>query len=164
MQETIKMRGARKNLQETFYRLEMATEFLKGEISIDAKEMMRRELQANPREEFKSLIKISKITGRPADMDMLIQAAERTEGLHSEPPPFVLQTALGDFAASYQVNAFCAEVDRMPQLYSQLHANIQDVFNEHGVQIMSPAYVADPETAKLVPREQWYAEPASKPE
>jgi small-conductance mechanosensitive channel len=95
---------------------------------------------------------------------MLIQAAERTEGLKSEPPPYVLQTALGDFAASYQVNAFCAEVDRMPQLYSRLHANIQDVFNEHGVQIMSPAYVADPETAKVVPPEQWYAEPASKPE
>ena len=95
---------------------------------------------------------------------MLIQAAERTEGLKKEPPPYVLQTALGDFAASYQVNAFCAEVNRMPLLYSRLHANVQDVFNEHGVQIMSPAYVADPETAKVVPPEQWYAEPARKPE
>ena len=27
---------------------------------------------------------------------------------------------------------------------SQLHANIQDVFNEYGVQIMSPHYIADP--------------------
>ena len=36
---------------------------------------------------------------------------------------------------------------------ASLSATIQDVFNEHGVQIMSPAYVADPERAKLVPPE-----------
>ena len=45
-----------------------------------------------------------------------------------------------------------------------LHANIQDVFNEHGVQIMSPHYMADPPAAKLVPPEGWYAAPARKPE
>jgi hypothetical protein len=44
---------------------------------------------------------------------------------------------------------------------SQLHANIQDVFNEHGVQIMSPHYVGDPADAKVVPRERWFAAPAA---
>ncbi|KEY88463.1 hypothetical protein PisoF_04380 [Pseudomonas sp. IsoF] len=48
-------------------------------------------------------------------------------------------------------------------LLSLLHANIQDVFNEFGVQIMSPHYLGDPLQAKWVPREQWYADPA-KPE
>ena len=46
---------------------------------------------------------------------------------------------------------------------SALHANVQDVFNEHGVQIMSPHYLGDPATAKVVPREQWYAPPAKPP-
>jgi small-conductance mechanosensitive channel len=95
---------------------------------------------------------------------MLVKAALRTSGVEKEPQPFVLQTSLGDFAAHYQVNACCREVDNLPRIYSELHANIQDVFNEYGVQIMSPAYVADPESAKVVPPDRWHAEPASQPE
>lgn len=49
-------------------------------------------------------------------------------------------------------------------MLSNLHANIQDVFNEHGVQIMSPHYEADPLEAKCVPPEKWYPAPARKPE
>jgi small-conductance mechanosensitive channel len=44
-----------------------------------------------------------------------------------------------------------------------LHRNIQDAFNEYGVQIMSPAYEADPQTPKIVPPDDWYPAPASKP-
>jgi hypothetical protein len=40
-----------------------------------------------------------------------------------------------------------------------LHANIQDLFNEHGVQIMSPNYVFDPAAPKLVPKDKWFAAP-----
>ena len=95
---------------------------------------------------------------------MLVEAAARTDGLLDEPPPFVLQKSLGDFAVNYEINAYCNEANRIPALYSALHANIQDVFNENGVQIMSPAYETDPETPKVVPPEQWYAAPATKPE
>jgi len=48
-------------------------------------------------------------------------------------------------------------------LYSALHDNILDVFNEYGVAIMTPAYVADTEEPKLVPKDQWYQEPAKPP-
>jgi small-conductance mechanosensitive channel len=95
---------------------------------------------------------------------MLTEAARRTTGLDREPPPFVLQLSLGDFAVQYQINAFCKDVSNLPKIYSDLHANIQDVFNENGVQIMSPAYVADPAEAKVVPPEKWYSEPAKLPE
>lgn len=95
---------------------------------------------------------------------MLIEAAHRTPGLDQEPQPFVLQTSLGDFAIEYQINAFCKDVSNLPQIYSDLHSNIQDVFNEYGVQIMSPAYVADPESAKVVPPERWHTEPATIPD
>jgi hypothetical protein len=50
----------------------------------------------------------------------------------------------------------------MFRLYSALHANILDVFNEHGVQIMTPAYEGDPEQPKIVPRENWYLAPAAR--
>jgi len=46
---------------------------------------------------------------------------------------------------------------------SNLHANILDVFNEHGVQIMSPHYLGDPGEQKVVPKEEWYAAPAAPP-
>ncbi len=95
---------------------------------------------------------------------MLLEAVARTDGLESEPPPFVLQTALGDFAVQYQVNAYWDGERGLPKVRSGLHANIQDVFNEHGVQIMSPAYVDDPDTPKLVSPENWYEAPARKPE
>jgi len=48
----------------------------------------------------------------------------------------------------------------MARLYTALHANILDVFNEYGVQIMTPAYEGDPEQAKIVPKDQWYTAPA----
>jgi CTP:molybdopterin cytidylyltransferase MocA len=49
----------------------------------------------------------------------------------------------------------------MAALYAALHRNIQDVFNEHGVQIMTPAYEGDPASPKVVPKDQWYQAPAS---
>jgi len=95
---------------------------------------------------------------------MLLEAAARTEGLKQEPAPFVLQKSLGDFTVVYQINAYCDRAERLGFFYSALHGNIQDVFNEHGVQIMSPNYVADPAQAKVVPPDQWYAAPARPPE
>ena len=95
---------------------------------------------------------------------MLKLAADRTEGLMKDPPAFVLQKSLGDYAVIYELNAYTRHEMQMPRLYSALHANIQDVFNEHGVQIMSPAYEADPEAPKIVPPEKWFEAPASKPD
>jgi hypothetical protein len=50
----------------------------------------------------------------------------------------------------------------MARLYTELHRNILDVFNEYGVQIMTPAYEGDPEQPKLVPKDQWYLAPARR--
>lgn len=94
---------------------------------------------------------------------MLLLAAVRTPGLLKEPPPFVLQKSLGDFAVTYEINAYCDNPQDMVPLHTGLQRNILDVFNEYGVQIMTPAYVADPHQPKMVPREQWYAAPATVP-
>ena len=76
---------------------------------------------------------------------------------------FVNQTALGDFAITYEINVHCDAPIRMRALYSELHRNILDVFNEYGVQIMTPAYEGDPEIPKIVPKEQMYTSPARRP-
>ncbi len=94
---------------------------------------------------------------------MLMLAADRTVGLLKQPPPFVLQTALGDFAVNYELNAYCKDPQAMARLYTILHQNILDVFNEYGIAIMTPAYISDPPEPKLVPKDQWYAAPATPP-
>ena len=91
-------------------------------------------------------------------------AAERTPGLKPDSQPFVLQKSLGDFAVNYELNVFCDDARRMNALYTDLHRNIQDVFNEYGVQIMTPAYENDTPQPKLVPKDQWYTAPAKAPD
>jgi small-conductance mechanosensitive channel len=94
---------------------------------------------------------------------MLLEAARRTPGLRAEPKPFVFQLALGDFAVTYEINVACEDPRAMGAVYTDLHRNILDVFNEYGVQIMTPAYEGDPEVPKVVPRDQWNLPPAAKP-
>ena len=93
---------------------------------------------------------------------MLLAAADRTRGLLKQPAPFVQQKALRDFAVTYELNAYCDNAQAMNLLYSGLHRNILDVFNEFGVQIMTPAYEGDPEVPKVVPKDRWFSAPAQK--
>src|SRR5207249_8684640 len=92
---------------------------------------------------------------------MLLMAVERTPGLLKDPAPFVLHRKLGDFAVDYEINAYCPNAHDMMPLYTALHRNILDLFNEYGVQIMTPAYEGDPKQLKVVAKEQWYAVPAT---
>ncbi|WP_298832367.1 mechanosensitive ion channel domain-containing protein [uncultured Piscinibacter sp.] len=94
---------------------------------------------------------------------MLIEAARRTGGLLETPEPFVLKLALDDFYVRYEVNAYCGDADRMSMIQSELHANIIDVFNEYGVQIMSPHHVAQPGKDVTVPKAKWFDPPAKPP-
>jgi small-conductance mechanosensitive channel len=94
---------------------------------------------------------------------MLEEAARRTKDIATEPAPFVRQTALSDFYVEYRLIAY-SPIERAVQridMLSQLHANIQDVFNEHGVQIMSPHYMMDPAEPQVVPKAKWYTPPAA---
>lgn len=74
---------------------------------------------------------------------LLINAAKATPGVLEQPEPFVLETELSDFYPCYQINAYIREADKLAQIYSDLHQNIQDKFNEAGVEIMSPHYRAE---------------------
>jgi small-conductance mechanosensitive channel len=97
---------------------------------------------------------------------MLEEAARRTADIAKVPAPFVRQTALSDFYVEYRLIAYAPielPVQRIDMM-SQLHANIQDVFNEYGVQIMSPHYMTDPADPQIVPKAKWYAPPVKPPE
>lgn len=88
--------------------------------------------------------------------EMLKTAADRTAGLLKDPPPFVMQKSLGDFAVLYEINAYCNDPSLMMRIYSALHQNILDIFNENNVQIMTPAYEGDPAEPKVVSKENWH--------
>ena len=92
---------------------------------------------------------------------MLVEAAHRTRDLKKNPEPFVLWAQLADYAINYQINAFTTRGSSMPRILSDLHRNIVDVFNENGVQIMTPSYEADPDRPKI-PEGEWDGVLASK--
>ncbi|MFQ3581628.1 mechanosensitive ion channel [Chloracidobacterium validum] len=74
--------------------------------------------------------------------ELLTAAARATAGIRAEPPPFVWQTSLNDFHVAYELNAYTNDAWLMPYTYAALHANIRDVFDEAGVEIMSPHVTA----------------------
>ena len=95
---------------------------------------------------------------------MLMEAATRTPGVATDPKPYVVQTALSDFYVEYRL---CAQSNknapsRRVEAMNQLHANVLDVFNEQGVQIMSPHYMADPPQPQIVPPGAWSSQAQEK--
>jgi small-conductance mechanosensitive channel len=96
---------------------------------------------------------------------LLLAAAKQIPQILPDPEPYVVQTALSDFYVSYRlvVQVDADQPATRAQVASALHACIQDQFNQHGVQIMSPHYYVDPAQPKIVPQAQWYASPAVEP-
>ena len=96
---------------------------------------------------------------------MLLEAAWRTDGVLADPPRGCSRppcpTSTPNTAWSPRPPPLATR--RGAGVLSNLHASIQDVFNENGVQIMSPHYMADPAQEMRAP-ENWYAPPARKPD
>ena len=99
----------------------------------------------------------------PRVHELLTQAARDTAGVEPEPPPFVLQTSLGDFSVAYQLNAYTREVTRMARLYSDMHQHVQTRFAEAGLEILSPTYEAHRDGPPTVPDAAGVRGPARQP-
>ena len=72
--------------------------------------------------------------------ELLKKCAEKTDGLLNTPEPWVLQTSLDGAWVAYQINACTDQAEAMPKIYSDLRANIQDVFNEAGIELMTTSF------------------------
>jgi small-conductance mechanosensitive channel len=95
---------------------------------------------------------------------LLVRAAERTPGIRAAPPAYVVQRALSDFYVDYELRAPLVRAEERFRVLSDLHAQIQDAFNEFGVQIMSPNFEAQPDKPVLVPKSDWFTPPAAPPD
>jgi small-conductance mechanosensitive channel len=91
---------------------------------------------------------------------LLALAAERTAGVHRQPQPRILQSSLSDFYVEYTLIFHIDRPEDRFRVLSDLHAEIQDAFNEYGVQIMSPHFEGQPPGQVLVPRGKWNPAPA----
>jgi len=60
-----------------------------------------------------------------------------------------LQKSLDDYSANYQLNATTRDAIGMPRIHSNMNANILDAFNEAGLEIMSPMFLATRDGTKL---------------
>ena len=94
---------------------------------------------------------------------LLLLGASRTQGLRKQPPPRVLQRELSEVSVQYQLLAHLEDGRNRAAVISELHAQIQDAFNEYDVQIMSPHFEAQPEKSVVVPKSKWYSAPAKPP-
>ncbi|WP_170936016.1 mechanosensitive ion channel family protein [Pandoraea sp. PE-S2R-1] len=94
---------------------------------------------------------------------MLLEAARETPQVAAHPEPYVLQRALSDFYAEYEVFATLRDPSTRFAAVSALHENIQDVFNRYGVQIMSPHFEEQPESPLVIRPEHWHPAPAPAP-
>ncbi len=96
--------------------------------------------------------------------ELLIEAARRTPDILATPVPFVLQSSLNDYHVSYKICAYTANASAMVLTYGALHQNIQDSFNEGGIEILSPGYASlrDGNTTTIPAsyRDERYAAPA----
>jgi len=72
--------------------------------------------------------------------DILINAALNTEHVQKKPKPFVLQTKLDDFYVCYQINCYTKDVEKIPRIYTLLYENIQNGFNDSGIDMTSAHY------------------------
>jgi small-conductance mechanosensitive channel len=91
---------------------------------------------------------------------LLISAAEKTPKVRREPVPYVFQRALSDFYVEYELFVHIDNASERIPILSTLHASIQDEFNEHGVQIMSPHFFSQPADPVVVPKAHWFRAPA----
>ncbi len=94
---------------------------------------------------------------------LLLMAADRTTSLRADRRPFVMLAGLRDSYVEYELRVPLVEPSRRRQVLDELHRHILDVFNEAGVQIMSPNYEGDPSTPKVVSRDRWFEPPAAPP-
>lgn len=95
---------------------------------------------------------------------MLELAAKRSQGVDHSHPPLVRQLSLMDWYIAYELQVRLLPGQSLAAARNALHSNIQDVFNEFNVQIMSPNFVMQPAGAVMVAKENWYPAPATTPE
>lgn len=90
---------------------------------------------------------------------LMLQAAARTPGLNRAIDPVVLILSLNQFDVTYELDSYLQPGEPLAKVRSQLARNVLDMFNENGVQIMTPAFESNPSRTVIAPH--WNPPPAA---
>jgi len=93
----------------------------------------------------------------------LIKAALMTDYVLNDPKPFVFHKALDNKYVTYEINIHTHESQIMSKIYSDLHKNIQNVFNEEGLEMVTITYTAIRDGNKKVIPEDYLDKDYEKP-
>src|SRR5688572_18478147 len=81
--------------------------------------------------------------------DLLLAAAESTEGIAAAPPPRVLTWELSNFFVGYELHSYLVPGVDLVTARAAINARILDVFAAAGVQIMTPKFESQPDRPVL---------------
>lgn len=86
--------------------------------------------------------------------ELLLKAANDTPYILKNPKPFVLNLNLDNSFAGYEINGFIQEDKKLSEIYSVLRQQIQDRFNEAGIEMTTPLYYAQRDgNETMIPQE-----------
>ncbi len=71
-------------------------------------------------------------------LELMKNSAKGTRNIIKDPKPIAMVTSFGDYAINYKLRAFTDKVDLYFQIKSDLMENLQEMFYEEGVEIMTP--------------------------
>ena len=74
----------------------------------------------------------------PIAHGVLLRAASRTDKVLASPAPFVIQTALNNVSASYELRVFTRECNQLLRLTSELMENVEIEFRAAGIDLNIP--------------------------
>ncbi|MDR2555583.1 MAG: mechanosensitive ion channel family protein [Fibromonadaceae bacterium] len=73
-------------------------------------------------------------------IELITQAALKTENVLTNPPPFVLVKNLGNAATELELNVYTNEPERQPRIFSDMNANIRSLFEQNGINMVTPVF------------------------
>ncbi len=74
-------------------------------------------------------------------VELITDAAKKTEGVLHDPAPFVLIKNLGNDASDMELNVYTNEPENQPRIFSELNKNIRDLFEANGISMTVPKLI-----------------------
>ena len=71
-------------------------------------------------------------------VELIIEAARKSEYVLDNPAPFVLVKNLGNYACEMELNIYTNEPEKQPSIFSALNKNIRDIFEQNGINMTVP--------------------------
>jgi small-conductance mechanosensitive channel len=73
-------------------------------------------------------------------VELITEAARKSEDVLDHPAPFVLIRNLGNNATEMELNIYTNEPEKQPAIFSDINKNIRDLFEQNGINMVTPQF------------------------